>query len=232
MTPEPPFSSLATPAESSGYSSSHHGTPAASTMDFGTPALAQGQLPDLKSVMFPGDNPFAYPNQPMSTLDTMSNAPFGNDSPQASAQYDTPISMNVPQAFSQDFQKFGSNASMSQMFGEGHNQNQRPAPMSQPFFNHGHITSEPNLMSVPQQQNSLQVPGAMEEDDYWSHAPAKGNFRTGLTPGGPGVNLNLDDIFGNANGWNMSLDMGMAGGGGGQQEGMNQWPGSGGPVWQ
>lgn len=227
MTPETTFSSVATPADSAGFNSSHSGTPGPTPLDFGTPAMVQGQLPDLKSVMFPGDNPFAYPNQPMSTLDTMPSAPFGNDSPQAVAQYDTPVSMNQQQGFTQDFDKFGSHHSLPQTFGE--NRNQHHNSMPQHFFNTNPMSGEPGMMSMPQQQNSLQVPGSMEEDDYWSHAPAKGNFRTGLTPGGAGVNLNLDDIFGNANGWNVPLDMNM--GGTGQQEGTSQWPVQGGPLW-
>lgn len=230
MTPETTFSSMGTPADSSGFSSSHGGTPAATSLDFGTPAMVQGQLPDLKSVMFPGDNPFAYPNQPMSTLDTMPSAPFGNDSPQAIAQYDTPISMNHQQGFQQDFEKFGSHHSLPQAFGDNQNQNQQHSAMPQQFFNANQMSGEPGIMGMPQQQNSLQVPGAMQEDDYWSHAPAKGNFRTGLTPGGAGVNLNLDEIFGNAGGWNIPMDMNM--GGTGQHEGMNQWPGQAGPNWQ
>lgn len=230
MTPETVFSSMGTPAESSGFSSSQGGTPVQNPLDFGTPAMIQGQLPDLKSVMFPGDNPFAYPNQPMSTLDTMPSAPFGNDSPQAIAQYDTPVSMSHQQGFSQDFDKFGGHHNLSQGFHEGHNRNQNPSSMPQHFFNANHMSNEPGMMSMPQQQNSLQVPGSMEGDDYWSHAPAKGNFRTGLTPGGPAVNLNLDDIFGNANSWSMPIDMNM--GGSGHHEGMNQWPGQGGSVWQ
>lgn len=232
MTPETTFSSMGTPADSTGFSSSHGGTPVQNPLDFGTPAMIQGQLPDLKSVMFPGDNPFAYPNQPMSTLDTMPSAPFGNDSPQAIAQYDTPVSMNQQQGFSRDFDKFGSHHNLSQGFHEGHNRNQNQNSIPQHFFNANDMSNEPSMMSMPQQQqqNSLHVPGSMEGEDYWSHAPAKGNFRTGLTPGGPAINLNLDDIFGNANGWGMPMDMNL--GGNGQQEGMNQWPGQGGSLWQ
>lgn len=228
MTPETTFSSMGTPAESSAFSSSHGGTPAQMPLDFGTPAMIQGQLPDLKSVMFPGDNPFAYPNQPMSTLDTMPSAPFGNDSPQAIAQYDTPVSMNQP-GFSHDFEKFGSHHNLSQAFGENQSQGQHSS-MPQQFYGTNPMSAEPGMMSMPQHNNSLQVPGVMQEDDYWSHAPAKGNFRTGLTPGGAGVNLNLDEIFGNASGWNMPMDMNM--GTTGQNEGLNQWPGQAGPNWQ
>lgn len=229
MTPETTFSSMGTPAESSGFSSSHGSTPAQNPLDFGTPAMVQGQLPDLKSVMFPGDNPFAYPNQPMSTLDTMPSAPFGNDSPQAMPQYDTPVSMNHQPGFQQDYDKFGSHHSLPTTFGENRDQNQH-GTVPQHFYNANQMTGEPGMMPMAPQHNSLQVPGAMQEDDYWSHAPAKGNFRTGLTPGGAGVNLNLDEIFGNAAGWNMPMDMSM--GGNAQNEGLNQWTGQPGPSWQ
>lgn len=234
MTPETVFSNVATPADTAGFGSSQSATPASNTLDFGTPAIVQGQLPDLKSVMFPGDNPFAYPNQPMSTLDTMPSALFGNDSPSAVAQYDTPMNMNPRPLFPPSFDKFGGHQDLSEGFYGNQNQNKAPNH----FFN-TNMSSEPGMMPMSQQQHSsLQNPGPVDEGDYWSHAPAKGNFKTGLTPGGPGVNLNLDDIFGNGAGWStmpMDMNMGAANGQHQQQQRqhrMNQWSGPPGQEWR
>lgn len=191
FSPEPAFSSIGTPTETVGFGSSNSGTPGA--LDFGTPALNQGRLPDLKSVMFPGDNPFAYPNQPISTLDNMPNLPFGNNlqsneflpnqgSSNGQQQY------NVPYISQPDFSR-GMPTS---------------APQADPqYFAINDLTDEPSQIA----QNNLQVPGQNDENDYWSHAPAKGHFRTGLTPGGPAVSLDLDDIFGNASGWSMPMNL-------------------------
>lgn len=218
FTPESVYASIVTPTETVGYSSSQSATPA--PLDFGSSALIQGQLPDLKSVMFPGDNPFAYPNQPISTLDTMPSLPFGDAPASISNQYNTPSSMDIQQQFRQrgdipyEFRQQ-----------EGH--------LPQQFFGINDMSDEPSQVRSPAQPvNHLQVPGQGEED-YWSHAPAKGNFRTGLTPGGPGVNLNLDDIFGNSQGWNVpNISMGLAMPEHGEQQQNIPWSGQGGHHWQ
>lgn len=224
FTQDAAYPNIATPTETVNYGTSQSATPA--PPDFGTPALVQGQLPDLKSVMFPGDNPFAYPNQPISTLDTMPSLPFGNDPSSTSDQYNTPTSMNSQQQFQQredDRQQFS--------YAFQHQENQ----MSQQFFNMNNISDEPRrIPHLPPQQNHLQAPGHGEEEDYWGHAPAKGHFRTGLTPGGLGVNLNLDDIFGNSQGWNMPnlpMNLTMPDHNNHQQQNM-PYSGPGGQNWQ
>ncbi|KAJ9641594.1 Gypsy retrotransposon integrase-like protein 1 [Knufia peltigerae] len=52
-----------------GYQSPAIASPMSGHFDF-TPQLGNAQIPDLKNVMFPSDNPFAYPNQPISTLES------------------------------------------------------------------------------------------------------------------------------------------------------------------
>ncbi|KIW15996.1 hypothetical protein PV08_06047 [Exophiala spinifera] len=52
-----------------GYQSPVTASPMSSQFDF-TPQMGSAQIPDLKNVMFPSDNPFAYPNQPISTLES------------------------------------------------------------------------------------------------------------------------------------------------------------------
>lgn len=128
----------------------------------------------------------------MSALDTMQDAPLGNGPFPATDQYNTPTSM---------YQQFDRKSQFHDSF-----KNEQDIP--QQFFN---VDSMSDRLEQTQnsQQGVLQVPNEGQAEDYWGHAPAKGNFRTGLTPGGPGLNLNLDDIFGNNQGWNMPLNMGM-----------------------
>ena len=52
-----------------GLASPSAASPMSAAFDF-TPQVGNAQLPDLKNVMFPSDNPFAYPNQPISTLES------------------------------------------------------------------------------------------------------------------------------------------------------------------
>lgn len=199
-TPDTPYN-MSTPTD--GGVASTHSTPV--PLDFGTPAIVLGQLPDLKSVMFPGDNPFAYPNQPISTLDTMPNLPLGTEGSRDAFGHaetiPTTMQSHLPPEFTSQI-----NAA------------------NQQYMNF-------QMQQAPQQHTHLQTSHPEESDDYWSHAPAKGNFRTGLTPGGPGVNLNLDDIFGNNQPWSMPMNLNMPGNV--QQPQNMQWtqqqPGSG---WQ
>lgn len=200
-TPDTSYHSIATPTDAGTVST--HGTPV--PLDFGTPAMVLGQLPDLKSVMFPGDNPFAYPNQPISTLDTMPNLPLGNEAGSenfAHTNHQMPTSMphQIPPEF-------------APQMGTGHQQ----------FLNF-------QMQPGQQQHGHLQVPHHDDTDDYWSHAPAKGNFRTGLTPGGPGVNLNLDDIFGNNQAWSMPMNLNLPENV--QQPQNMQWTPQPGTEWQ
>jgi len=222
FTPDAAYANLATPAETVGYSSSQAATPA--PFESGTPAHLHDQLPDLKSLMFPGNNPFAYPNQPMSTLDTMPSLPFGNEPTSAADQYNTPTSMTSQQQFQQR-----SDDRTPFPYGFRHQENQMP----QQFFGINSLSDEHRQVQHAPQQTHLQVPNHGEEEDYWSHAPAKGHFRTGLTPGGPGINLNLDEIFGNSQGWNMSnMPMNLAMPENGQPPQNMQWSGQGGHSWQ
>jgi hypothetical protein len=69
-----------------------------------TPQLGNAQIPDLKSVMFPSDNPFAYPSQPMSALESADgHYPFSEASmtPNESNMFGTPSSgtHQIPQQF-------------------------------------------------------------------------------------------------------------------------------------
>ncbi|KIX02029.1 uncharacterized protein Z518_07968 [Rhinocladiella mackenziei CBS 650.93] len=64
-----------------------------------TPQLGSAQIPDLKNVMFPSDNPFAYPNQPISTLESVDGQYAFPDSSMSSNDdglFGTPTSRSVP----------------------------------------------------------------------------------------------------------------------------------------
>lgn len=63
-------SQMANPLPMMGYQSPATASPISGHFDFATPQMANAQIPDLKNVMFPSDNPFAYPNQPISTLES------------------------------------------------------------------------------------------------------------------------------------------------------------------
>jgi hypothetical protein len=62
--------------------------------NFSTPQLGQSQIPDLTQVMFPSDNPFAYPNQPISTLESV-DARYGYPDPSTGGM-DSPFSNTPP----------------------------------------------------------------------------------------------------------------------------------------
>ncbi|KAG9789852.1 hypothetical protein KCU88_g1486, partial [Aureobasidium melanogenum] len=77
-----------------GYPSPAVASPMSGIFDFQTPQLGNAQIPDLKNVMFPSDNPFAYPNQPISTLESADGSYSFPDhssmTPGDNAMYSTP----------------------------------------------------------------------------------------------------------------------------------------------
>lgn len=83
-----------------GYPSPAVASPGSGSFDF-TPQLGNVQIPDLKSVMFPSDNPFAYPNQPISTLESADGTysyPEHTMTPNDNSMFGTPSSSHVPLA--------------------------------------------------------------------------------------------------------------------------------------
>lgn len=184
-----------------------NGTPSMNTFDWSAPQIQQGNFPDLKKVMFPSDNPFAYGNQPLSTLEDnqygglqdMSVDPFNNG---VSSHYSSPDLSQPGQKQSQysvnSFGGFDSSDSVNQI--PQLNNSFGTPNMTNPFNISGSFVSEPDPMQTGQQ--------GQEQEDYWSQPPGKGQFKTGLTPGGPAVNL--EELFGGGNGWGpvpMGMDM-------------------------
>lgn len=164
--------------------------PTISTGDIGTPTIMQGQLSDLNDVMFPGNNPFEYPNQPMSLLEgtqfgDLQTSPY-NEIPSLASQ-----STHAPQFPPQMTQR----QTQAQMSESAWPQQTQQAQLQQSLFDMQNVVDEPN----------------QAEPNYWSYNPGKTSFRTGLTSGVPGVNFNLDDIFGDGPGWGMGMGLGLDG---------------------
>lgn len=163
--------------------------------------MGHSQIPDLKNVMFPSDNPFAYPNQPISTLES-SNPQFGMQESNADSYsgsneaslMGTPVS--IPSHMSgpnHDAQRQFEMANLQRMY-EGSPQLAPPfgtpvRPFGTPSGGYG--GPMPNFGGASQ---GYEMPGQAAQEDYWSHV-SKGNMasRTGFTPG---AGVNLEELFG------------------------------------
>lgn len=200
-------------------------TPAVGPFDWSVPQMQQGNFPDLKNVMFPSDDPFAYGNQPISTLEDNQFGGLQDISPDAFSntngnQFPSPdvsqTNLPPPQFNMTGFDTFNGLGHMNQQ--QRQQQQHIPNNLSNtslvdsptangqtPMFNmSGSFVNEPDTMQHSNQQHG------QDADDYWSSAPNKGQFRTGFTPGAPPVNL--DELFGSGNGWgpmNMGMDFSM-----------------------
>lgn len=91
-----------------GFNSPSTASPMSPNYQF-TPQLGNAQIPDLKNVMFPSDNPFAYPSQAMSTLDSSNDGQYSfsdaSMTPNESNLFGTPSSgtHQIPQFGGYDF---------------------------------------------------------------------------------------------------------------------------------
>jgi hypothetical protein len=181
--------------------------------DYATSQLGNSQIPDLKNVMFPSDNPFAYPNQPISTLEGVDaryaypegtmDSPFTGSNENGASMLGTPAS--IP---SQPHLPITSNpeqrghaqpvtqldmATLQRLYEENP---QLAAHLAQQrhFAGPGGPVHFMPDQGPPAQQQMFDMPGGVPED-YWSN---KQTSRTGFTPGG---NVNLDELFGGGDGW-------------------------------
>lgn len=170
------------------------------------PPVSGPNMPDIKAMMFPSDDPFAYPNQPISTLEdanyiTAEQAPssqprsrshgtgeedlFGLSGPSDSAQ--------IPQDFVFD----PLNMSIFHTRGMTPQFPQDPPQQSSQPGRHfaGMMDADPNFglahMEGSSPMNTFQLP----HEGYWHQMQSSG--RTGLTPGEP----NLDELLFGAEGW-------------------------------
>lgn len=168
-------------------------TPTSATTPFSSQHLDNPNLPDMKPVMFPSDNPFAYPNQPMSTLEAQQSLSAEQQnsysSTASSSMYNVSMSSNpTPASFSFDntqMPAFPGSFSVPQTFMQ--QGRQINAPISgPPSFD------PPAQMDESTDLNAINFPA----EGYWSQMDRTGGGRAGLTPGG----INLDELFG-GEGW-------------------------------
>jgi hypothetical protein len=142
-------------------------------------------IPDLRAVMFPSENPFAYPNQPMSTLEGMQYM-----SPEDQQQ--EPLSGGTSE------QNFGmpNNAHMPpELSFNDLNNSVFGSNLAQQYHSNRHFSAPMGATNFPMTMDEgmgISVP----QDEYWPHLK-KQAVPQGMTPAG----LNLDELFG-GEGWN------------------------------
>jgi hypothetical protein len=195
-------------------------SPLSQQFEYPTPQMGPSQIPDLKNVMFPSDNPFAYPNQPISTLET-ADARFG---------YPDPNSLDSPFAGSNENSMLGTPASipsqpqipMTSHPEQGAQQGHMDLAMMQRMFEEnpqmaaqfvqqqraafggqgGSMHHQFPQGGGPPGHQIMPLPAAPLQEDYWSHVNKGGiPTRSGYTPGGT---VNLDELFGGGDGWGPS----------------------------
>lgn len=164
-----------------------YGTPSSSTSGstsapFGQ-QLADPNIPDLRAVMFPSDNPFAYPNQPMSTLEGMQylSPEEQQETLPGKQNFGMPNQLNNTQMPPElSFNELNNSVFGSNLAQEYHNNRHFSAPMG--------ATNFPMTMD-----EGMGIPVA--QDEYWPHLSKQAGAH-GLAPGG----VNLDELFG-GEGW-------------------------------
>lgn len=181
--------------------------------DYSSAQLGNSQIPDLKNVMFPSDNPFAYPNQPISTLegvdarysypDAPMDSPFTGSNENGTSMLGTPASIpsqpHLPMTSNPE-QRGASHprtqidmATLQRLYEENPQLAAQLAQQRHFAGAAGPVQFMPDH-GPPSQQQMFDLPTGIPED-YWSNKPTS---RTGFTPGG---NVNLDELFGGGDGW-------------------------------
>ncbi|KAK5214051.1 Gypsy retrotransposon integrase-like protein 1 [Exophiala xenobiotica] len=183
-----------------GYQSPSTASPMSGHFDFAG-QLGNAQIPDLKNVMFPSDNPFAYPNQPISTLESgdasysfpdpnlgysdhsMSGTPTGGSTHMSipTPQYDNGFSFQ---------QALGENPGSAQAFA-AHGRH-FGAPITDLLMQNAIGGEHMNLGGLPHFHDPLttagnDVSGTSQHEEFW-----KGSTGTNTVPP-PG----LEDYFNN-----------------------------------
>jgi hypothetical protein len=174
-------------------SASNTMTPTTSAAPFSS-LMGNPNLPDMKPVMFPSENPFAYPNQPMSTLEAQqvmnAEPPSSYSSPVSSSMYNIGGSnVQTPTTLSFDTNRMpGFAGSFNVAPPLMHQGRQIGTPLSA-----GPSFDTPPHIDEPADLDAICFPSG---EGYWSQMDRAGAGRTGLTPGG----INLDELFG-GEGW-------------------------------
>ena len=171
-------------------------TPSSTTSASASTPFGQHQgdpsIPDLRAVMFPSDNPFAYPNQPMSALEgTHFMSPEDQQLESFSA---TTSEQDFGRTNHINTHQMPSNLSFNDLNNSVYGSN-----LGQQYHNNRHFSAPMGATNFPvsgMEENVVMngIPGPQEE--YWSQINKQG-MQTGMTPGV----INLDDLFG-GDGWN------------------------------
>jgi hypothetical protein len=155
--------------------------------------LGEPNVPNLRAVMFPSDNPFAYPNQPMSTLEgTQYMSPEEQENFSAGASepeyhMTNQINANMPPELS--FNDLNNSVYTNNLTQQFHSRRDFSGPMGATNYP---VSSVEDTMGMTGMANT--------RDEFWSQMNRQG-MRTGMTPGA----VNLDELFGGdgwANVWN------------------------------
>ena len=166
------------------------GTPISGHFEF-PPTMSNANISDMKTVMFPSDNPFAYGNQPISTLEQAhyngfqdNNADSFTASTQPTTFGNTPAGLqpgSTEYSMSSSIPGFDDNSQMGQ-FGAPYRHLSAPMPP------HG-LFEVPDMVGEPEQMPTMQ-------EEYWNQANkgAGGGFNS------TGVGPSFDDLFGQE-GW-------------------------------
>jgi hypothetical protein len=173
-----------------------------------TPQLGNAQIPDLKNVMFPSDNPFAYPNPPMSALETDGHYPYSEASmtPNDSKLFGTPSSgtHQIPQQFTgYDFafqQALGGNADLAQQFAAQGNRDFN-APFTDVLMQNTAGNDMSHLGGLAKTTEPIRMGDmstAADPDEYWKHMSGALASMGHELPQGIPQNM---DYFG-SEGWN------------------------------
>lgn len=209
VAPQPPMVGFGSPSTAS---------PMSPNFDF-TPQMANAQIPDLKNVMFPSDNPFAYPNQPISTLESSDGQYSFQDSsidaftgPGDHNMYETSTTNvgQMPQSTSAPNYDFSYQRALNDhpglMQGYGGNAGHFGAPLTDilmqntfgadhnPHFNHNQIPNMHDPMTTTGEvSDNSGVPGPHNPEEYWNRLQKNDvGMRTGLTPS---TESGLNDFF-------------------------------------
>ncbi|KIY00194.1 uncharacterized protein Z520_03879 [Fonsecaea multimorphosa CBS 102226] len=214
--PDPVMSSFSDQMQSAqmmGFHSPSTSSPMSPNYQY-TPQMGNAQIPDLKNVMFPSDNPFAYPNQPMSALESVDGHYSFSESgmtPNEANIFGTPSggSHQMPLPASQfggyeyPFQHgLSDNPSLAQQFGTqtGRDFN---APFTDILMHNALGTDMNHLGGVPNTTESMNLGGdasaSTNPEEYWKQL--NGGQMGGIGAGLPqGVQASMD-YFGTES-WN------------------------------
>ena len=147
--------------------------------------LGNENLPDFQNVMFPSDDPFAYPpNQPISTFEDVGH-------------YDIQLSRNEnPKFYTNDM--FSMNIVTDHLANPGFQQGRHfSAPNPNPNPN---LERQSNMFQRPNLAGQMPGQGEMGSNVWQNFA----NGKTGFTPGtGLTSGVNLEELFGST-GWDGS----------------------------